>query len=100
NQDFSPNDNLIYHGLGSGQNPSVGSTDKVSTGVALVGRLNYRLLNRYILNVSYRRDGYSAFGLEHPYAYFPAVSVAWRVSDEDFFNVNWISNLKLRFGYG
>jgi TonB-linked SusC/RagA family outer membrane protein len=100
NQDFSPNDALIYHNIGSGQNPEVSSNDKVSTGVALVGRINYRLLDRYILNVSFRRDGYSAFGEKHPYAYFPAVSAAWRISDENFFDVNWISNLKLRFGYG
>jgi TonB-dependent starch-binding outer membrane protein SusC len=100
NENFIPNEVLTYHQIASGLSPKVGSNDYVNTGNALMGRLNYGLLDRYLLTFSIRRDGYSAFGEENPYALFPAASVGWRISEENFFNSNIVNNLKLRFSYG
>jgi TonB-linked SusC/RagA family outer membrane protein len=100
NENFSPNENLGYSGLHVGTNPTIAVNDRVRTGDALMGRLNYSLLNRYLLTISLRRDGYSAFGAGNPRAYFPAAAIAWRLSEENFFNSNIISNLKLRLSYG
>ncbi|RFS21329.1 TonB-dependent receptor [Chitinophaga silvatica] len=64
------------------------------------GRLNYNYEDRYILSTSIRRDGSANFGDENIWGYFPAVSAAWRISKEKFFNVSFISDLKLRFETG
>jgi TonB-linked SusC/RagA family outer membrane protein len=101
NQNFSPNPNLGYHGLQFGDSPSLTNTDMKQTGDALMGRINYTLLDKYLVTASLRRDGYSAFGQENPRALFPAAAFAWKVSDEDFFNENWLVNrLKLRVSWG
>lgn len=77
------------------------SEDQVDTKASYMARLNYTLMDRYMLSFTIRRDGYSAFGQQNPWADFPAVASAWRISEEDFMkSVNWISNLKLRFSYG
>ena len=99
NENF-PIETLGYSGLPVGSNPTVNSNDTRATGTALLGRINYRLLDRYLLTASYRRDGYSAFGQNRPYAYFPSLALAWRLSEEPFFNVGPISNLKLRASWG
>ncbi|PHN02905.1 SusC/RagA family TonB-linked outer membrane protein [Flavilitoribacter nigricans] len=101
NSQFSPNDNLSYHDLSTGFNPSIGSNDTRATADAMMGRLNYGLLDRYYLTLTLRRDGYSAFGSKNPRATFPAVSFAWRLSDEAFLrDSKLIDNLKLRLSWG
>ena len=65
-----------------------------------LGRVNYNYDNRYILQGSFRRDGSPYFGPEKRWGNFPSVSVAWRVSQEKFFNIDFISELKLRFETG
>jgi TonB-linked SusC/RagA family outer membrane protein len=61
----------------------------------------YNYKGKYILNASVRRDGSSRFGKENRYATFPAVSAAWNISNEPFFdNVGLISHLKLRASWG
>jgi TonB-dependent starch-binding outer membrane protein SusC len=65
------------------------------------GRLEYSLLDRYIVNGTVRRDGSSVFGPESRFGVFPAVGVAWRVSSESFMqNVSAVNDMKLRFGWG
>ena len=70
--------------------------------VSFYGRVNYNLLNRYMLTTTLRRDGSSVFGKDHKWGVFPSVSVAWRISEEKFMaeTTNWLDNLKLRIGYG
>ncbi|HEY1021145.1 MAG TPA: SusC/RagA family TonB-linked outer membrane protein, partial [Flavisolibacter sp.] len=65
-----------------------------------LGRLNYNYDNRYLLTATYRRDGSAVFGPENRWGDFPSVSAAWRVSRESFFNVPFISELKLRYETG
>ena len=100
NIDFSPSGALGFHQLKVGAAPTIVNEDTYATGTALMGRLNYTLLNRYLLTLSIRRDGYSAFGVNNPYATFPSGAFAWNLSEEPFFHINWIDNLKLRVSYG
>jgi TonB-linked SusC/RagA family outer membrane protein len=65
------------------------------------GKINYSFDNKYLASVTVRRDGSSRFGKEYRYGTFPAFSVGWRLSEEDFVkNVDFISDLKLRYGWG
>ncbi|NIJ54397.1 TonB-dependent receptor [Dyadobacter arcticus] len=65
-----------------------------------LGRLNYNYADRYIVMATVRRDGSANFGKENKWGFFPSVSAAWRVSQEAFFNVPAVSELKLRFETG
>ncbi len=65
------------------------------------GRVDYAYNNRYLLNATVRRDASSVFGKNAGVGYFPSVAVGWRVSEEEFMKqYTWISDLKLRAGYG
>lgn len=68
----------------------------------LIAKVDYAYDNKYLLSASFRRDGSSeAFGPNNKYGNFPAFSLGWRVSEENFFkNKGIINDLKLRFGYG
>ncbi|WP_236973656.1 SusC/RagA family TonB-linked outer membrane protein [Membranihabitans maritimus] len=101
NQTFNPNQNLGYNGLQFGTNPSLNNDDSKQTGDALMGRVNYTLLDRYLITASVRRDGYSAFGQEQPRAIFPALAFAWKLSDENFFpGSGFVNRVKLRASWG
>ncbi len=64
-------------------------------------RFNYSYLDKYLVELSMRRDGSSRFGADNRYANFPAVSVGWIASDESFMSsMDWVSLLKLRTSYG
>ncbi|MDN5203035.1 TonB-dependent receptor [Fulvivirgaceae bacterium BMA10] len=64
-------------------------------------RATYVHLNKYILKASFRRDGSSVFGEDFRFGNFPAVSAAWRISEESFLNgSNVLSDLKLRASWG
>jgi TonB-linked SusC/RagA family outer membrane protein len=65
-----------------------------------LGRLSYNYDNRYIVVGTYRTDGSVYFGADNKWGSFPSVSAAWRVSQEKFFEVPFISDLKLRFETG
>ncbi|MBD3616391.1 MAG: TonB-dependent receptor [Gracilimonas sp.] len=64
------------------------------------GNAKYTYDEKYILNVVARYDGNSRFGQETRWGFFPSVSVGWRITEEDFLNVEAINELKLRAGYG
>ena len=100
NQTFVPNQNLGYHGLQYGTNPSMTTNDTQITGDAAMARVNYTLLDRYLLTASLRRDGFSAFGTKQPRATFPAAAIAWKISEEKFFSLDFISQMKLRLSWG
>ncbi len=69
--------------------------------ISQFARVNYSLLDRYMLSLSLRRDGSSIFAENHKYGYFPGGSVAWRISEENFMqNIPSISDLKVRVSYG
>ncbi|MBL7857988.1 MAG: TonB-dependent receptor [Cyclobacteriaceae bacterium] len=62
--------------------------------------VNYNFRDRYILMASIRRDGSVNFGPENKWGTFPALSLAWRISQESFFNIPVINELKLRLETG
>ncbi len=64
-------------------------------------RVNYDYKSKYIVTATFRADGSSKFGKNNKWGYFPAISAAWRLSEEDFIkNLNVFSDFKIRAGYG
>ncbi|MDR1555613.1 MAG: TonB-dependent receptor [Tannerellaceae bacterium] len=69
--------------------------------ISFFGRLNYTLNDKYLLTATFRRDGSSRFGSNNKFGNFPALSVGWIITEEDFLKENTIiSMLKLKTGYG
>ncbi len=69
--------------------------------VSFFGRLNYTLMNRYLLTLTLREDGSSRFAKKHRWGLFPSVALAWKMKEENFLKeVSFIDDLKLRLGYG
>lgn len=69
--------------------------------LSYLARINYGYKGRYLLTLTGRVDGSSKFGKGNKYGFFPSISGAWRISEEDFMkNISAISNLKLRASYG
>ena len=57
--------------------------------------------DKYLVSFVLRRDGSSRFGSENRYGTFPAASLGWRISEENFMQgSSWIDDLKIRGGYG
>jgi len=92
--------NNIYD-LNAGAAPGTNGGGSGDWGMeSYLGRVNYNYGNRYIITGNFRRDGSSNFGQNNIWVTFPSVSVAWRASQESWFNVPLISELKLRFETG
>lgn len=69
--------------------------------VSFFGRANYTLMNKYILSATVRYDGSSRFSEDNRWGLFPSFAAAWKIHEESFMqNATFISNLKLRLGYG
>ncbi len=64
------------------------------------GRAFYSYDDRYLLTFTVRHDGSSKFFKDNRWGTFPSAALAWKISNEEFFNVEMINNLKLRFGWG
>lgn len=89
------------------------SNDEVSEGgnyhwanrlqlLSFFGRVNYGLLDRYLLTVTVRADATSRFAKDNRWGLFPSVALAWRLNNEAFMESasSWLSDLKLRLGWG
>lgn len=87
---------------GQGLRPNdVGSARNMSRLISFFGRAHYGYQSKYMITATLRRDGSSKFGANHKWGTFPSVSAAWGISEEPFLSdVKWISDLKLRVGYG
>ncbi|MFD3000173.1 SusC/RagA family TonB-linked outer membrane protein [Pontibacter toksunensis] len=94
---FDPNFTTLSTGSGTPTNYSGRGEDAL---FSLIGRLDYNLMDKYLLGLVVRRDGSSRFGPDNRYGVFPAVSAGWRISEESFMQVGWITDLKIRGGYG
>ena len=69
--------------------------------LSYMARMNYTYKGRYMLTASVRRDGASQLADGHKWATFPSVALGWRIDQEEFLKeISWISQLKLRLGYG
>jgi len=116
--DYGSNNNYLYGtGFGTDLTPDVifanlglgGATKNISSyfieplrSFSVFGRLNYNFKDKYLLGLTYRADQTSRFEEGHQWGYFPAISGAWRINEEAFMfgTKEWLSNLKLRVGYG
>lgn len=79
----------------------IGSYKESSRYIAFFGRFMYNWDERYLASVSLRLDGSSRFGVNNKWALFPAVSLGWRMSQEEWLkDVSWLDELKIRAGYG
>lgn len=69
---------------------------------SLFGRVSYNFDERYMAQVTVRRDGSSRFGSNNKYGTFPSVSIGWNITNEDFMEntQDWLTNLKLRASWG
>lgn len=72
-----------------------------NTLVSFYGRVNYSLLDRYLFTATVRADGSSRFAPKYRWGVFPSLALAWKIKEESFLKeVDAISDLKLRLGYG
>ena len=69
--------------------------------VSFLGRANYSIQSKYLFSLSARIDGSSRFSPNNQFGFFPAGSVGWHLSNEDFWpTALFITDLKLRTSYG
>lgn len=83
--------------------PNIGGLSTTRAQDRLIGtfaRLSYDFDQKYLLSATLRRDGSSRFGFQNQIGYFPSVSAGWRISEEAFFDLPLISDLKLRGSWG
>lgn len=98
---FSGDPNYITISTLDIRNPANSTKDNGITFNSYFGRAIYNLKDKYIITGVLRRDGSSRFGANTRYGVFPAVSAAWRLSDEPFMKqFSWVTDLKIRGGYG
>lgn len=95
-----PNENLEY--IESASTIRAASASAVNSALnSFFGQFKYNYLYKYIFTLTARADGSSKFGENNKYGYFPAGSVAWRISEESFMeNAGKVDELKLRFSAG
>lgn len=95
-----PSDAVKWNLMQAGNTLANSSNKTVNNLSSIYGRINYRLLDRYMLTFTLRNDGSSRFGGNNRWGLFPSGAAAWIVSNEDFFSTTIINNLKVRLGYG
>lgn len=93
--------NLSYNNLSLGTNRFAESDANREALNYQMARVNYKLMDKYLLTATIRRDGFSAFAENNKYGTFPSVALGWIVSEEAFLRkAEWIDQLKLRASYG
>jgi TonB-linked SusC/RagA family outer membrane protein len=96
-----PSDVLTYYQANVALLNTPGNSYTKRSLLSQMARLNYSYNSKYLLTLTIRRDGSSAFGEDKKYGIFPIASAAWNISSEDFMkSVTAVSNLKLRVSYG
>ena len=98
---FGNQNNNIVKTLQNATNTTTNYTYSTNVLQSLVGRVGYDYEGKYLLSGSIRRDGLSVWAPGHKYENFPAASVGWVVSQEDFMkDIKSITEFKIRAGYG
>jgi TonB-dependent starch-binding outer membrane protein SusC len=97
--DITPYYNFINQTLPSDRdlNVFVAPTTELQS---FFGRATVNLMDRFLLTATLRADGSSKFGENNRYGYFPSFAGAWNIGNEDFLKTDFLSNLKLRAGWG
>ncbi len=80
---------------------SVWGSIEQSRQLSYLSRVNYSLMDKYLLTANFRADASSKFSKKNRWGYFPSFSFGWRISEENFMKkIDYVSNLKLRLGWG
>ena len=97
----STDPNYMYLSAATGASTTGGSASMVHL-LSYLGRVNYVFSQKYLASATIRYDGSSRFGVQNRFGLFPAFSLGWRINKEDFIknNFKFISDLKLRYGWG
>ncbi|TPV35566.1 TonB-dependent receptor [Paucihalobacter ruber] len=102
---FASRQNLISEDIpflfsGADENQNNGGRGYQSARQNFFGKINYNFDDKYLVDVTMRYDGSSNFAKGNRFGFFPAASLGWRVSEEDFFNSELITELKIRTSWG
>ena len=89
-----------YYDASEASNTTLGDLIQPWSMMSYFGRINYNFAERYLLEANIRYDGSSRLAPEKRWKAFPSVSAAWRVNQEPWFKLDWVSNLKLRASWG
>lgn len=91
----------FYNNAGTGIKNNSGSRSGYSL-MSYFGKVNYNYADKYLASATLRYDGSSRFGSKNKFGFFPAFSLGWRLNKEPFFreNISFISDFKIRFGWG
>ncbi|MFC2137134.1 SusC/RagA family TonB-linked outer membrane protein [Bacteroidota bacterium] len=93
-----------YYSIVAFNNENDNTNENFTNGArqSLIGRLNYSLGDKYLLESSFRYEGSEKFTKGNRWGFFPSVALGWRISEEKFFkdNVNFIEHLKIRASSG
>ncbi len=99
--DVASSQELWYNLASAGTLGSFGTGLTETQMTSYMIRANYGFMDKYLLTASMRWDGASQLAPGHKWASFPSMALAWRIDQEDFMkNINWLSQLKLRLGFG
>lgn len=94
-------DNLGADNIGGASSIVATNNHELNRLISFYGRVNYNLMNKYLLTATLREDGSSRFGTNNRWATFPSAALAWKVSEEDFMKTaKFVNELKFRVGYG
>jgi len=96
----NPDIRFISNATGANSAQVYGSMYEVRQ-LSFMSRLNYDYMNKYLFTANFRADSSSKFSDKYKWDYFPSFSLGWKISEEGFMeNVDFVSNLKLRAGWG
>ncbi len=95
-----PND--MVHTLNAGKVNNGSTSETQWSLISYLSRITYAYQGKYLASAALRADGYSRFGANSRWGYFPSASLAWRLSEESLLknNLKWLDNLKIRLSYG
>lgn len=102
NAEGFPNDVMTYYQSNKATLITPSSSYSSSTYLSQMFRANYAFDGRYLLTLTARRDGYSAFGEENKFGIFPSVALGWNLHSEQFMDSysSWLNQMKIRVSYG
>ena len=93
----------LWYNIGASNNAKYAPGSNFSTWsrASYMARVNYGLMDKYLLTVTGRFDGASMLAAGNKWDFFPSAALAWRMEQEKWIQqINWINQLKLRVGYG
>lgn len=100
---FGYNINQYYlqsSAINSATNATISYAESRQSILSFLARAIYNYMDRYVLTGTFRVDGSSKFKGSNKYGFFPSFAFAWRMNQESWFNVKWISQAKFRIGWG